>query len=445
LDDVGSGRGRSGVGRLAHLACAVASLACATAAAAAPGDLDPSFAGTGWTRTLEVRPGAINYLPRGAGGVAVQADGRIVVAGAIEDGQSNTYFGAVRYLPDGGLDPSFGAGGLAAVDLGSFETPRAVAIQADGKIVVAGETACSTALCFAAMRLNPDGTLDAGFGAGGVMRKGFYLQASWADDVAIQRDGRIVLAGSRLRGGDAQDNELTCVVRLLPDGRLDPSFDGDGAARLDMGYGNDGARAVAIQRGRIVVAGRGRDHAAGARFGVARFLANGRLDRSFARRGYRTVSFGRRRLAAADALAAMPDGRLLLGGSATVEGRAPEMAVVRLTANGALDRTFGDGGRLRTTPGPFGGTARAIAALADGRVLVAGRAFTDATRDPSDWALVRYTSGGLPDRSFGAAGIVRTDFGTGSDEATALATVPGRIVVAGSIYASHGVARYLMR
>jgi uncharacterized delta-60 repeat protein len=366
-----------------------------------------------------------------------------LAAGEIHDGQSNRYFGALRYLPDGRLDPSFGAGGLTAVDLGSFETPRAVAIQADGKIVVTGETDCSTARCIAAMRFNADGTVDAGFGAGGVMRKEFYLQASWANDVAIQRDGRIVLAGSRLRGGDAQDNELVCVVRLLPDGRLDPSFDGDGTARLDMGYGNDGAQAVTIQRGRIVIAGRGRHQAAGARFGAARFRADGRLDRSFARRGYRTLSFGRQRLAGAYAVAATPNDRLLVAGSATIEGRAPEFAIARLTAAGALDRTFGTSGRVRTAPGPFGGNALAIAPLSGGRVLVAGRAFADATYDPSDWALARYTPGGNLDRSFGAGGIVRTDFGTGSDGAAALALRPAGVVVAGEIYASVGVARYL--
>jgi uncharacterized delta-60 repeat protein len=422
---------------------AIVWLTCATLAAATPGDLDPSFAGTGWVRTLEVRAGAANFLPRGAHAVAVQPDGRIVTAGEIHDGQSNRYFGALRYLADGRLDTSFGAGGVTAVDIGSFETPRAVAIQPDGKIVVAGETDCATARCFAAMRLNRDGTVDAGFGAGGVVRKEFRLQAAWANDVAIQRDGRIVLAGSRLRGGDAQDSELVCVVRLLPDGRLDPSFDGDGAARLDMGYGNDGAQAVTIQRDRIVVAGRGRHDATGARFGVARFRADGRRDRSFARRGYRTVGFGRQRLADAYAVAATPNDRVLVAGSATIEGRAPEFAVARLTAAGALDRAFGTGGRVRTAPGPFGGNALAIASVAGGRVLVAGRVFSDVTYDPSDWALVRYTAAGNLDRSFGVGGTVHTDFGTGSDGAAALAPGPDSVVVAGQIYASLGVARYL--
>lgn len=426
--------------------CAIASIACVgtAPAVAAPGDLDPSFAGAGWVRTLEVRAGGNNYLPRGADAVAVQPDGKVVVAGEILDGRSNWYFGVFRYLADGRLDPSFGMGGWTAVDIGSFEEARAVALQRDGKIVVAGETDCSTGRCFAAMRFNADGRIDGGFGAGGVVRKEFYLKPSWANDIAIQRDGRIVLAGSRLRGGDAQDTETVCVLRLLPDGRLDRSFARDGVALLDHGYGNDSAQAVVVHRGGIVVAGEGRDSAAGARFGVARFHADGRLDRSFGRRGHQLVSFGRRRPAIAYALATAPHGQLLVAGSATIEGRAPQVALARLTRSGAVDRSFGSTGRVRTSPGPFGGYALAVAA-AGRSVLVAGRAFTDTTRDASDWALLRYSRRGRLDRSFGGDGIVQTDFGTGSDEAAALTLAPGKAIAAGAIYASLGIARYLTR
>jgi uncharacterized delta-60 repeat protein len=203
-----------------------------------------------------------------------------------------------------------------------------------------------------------------------------------------------------------------------------------------------GAQALTIQRGRIVVAGRGREASGGSRFAVARYRADGRLDRSFARRGFRTVSFGDRRPAGAYALAATPNGRLLLAGTATREGGAPEIAVARLTSGGALDRTFGGDGRVRTAPGPFGGHGLAVAPVAGGGLVVAGRAFTDASYDPSDWALVRYSAGGGLDRSFGAGGVVHTDFGTGSDRANALALTPSAMVVAGEIYTSAGVARY---
>ena len=113
---------------------AVLWLAAPAAAGAAPGDLDPSFGGgAGWVRTLEIRDAANNYLPRGAEDVAVQPDGRIVVTGGVIDGRSNRYFGALRYLPDGSLDPVFGSGGLVAADLGNFEEARAVALQRTGR------------------------------------------------------------------------------------------------------------------------------------------------------------------------------------------------------------------------------------------------------------------------------------------------------------------------
>jgi uncharacterized delta-60 repeat protein len=137
---------------LSALPLAIAYLACASAGAiAAPGDLDPSFGGgAGWVRTLEVRAGEGNYLPRGAEDVALQPDGKVVAAGELQDGRSSWYFGVFRYNADGGLDTSFGNGGWTAVDLGSFEHPRAVAMQPDGRIVVGGETDCATARCFAA-------------------------------------------------------------------------------------------------------------------------------------------------------------------------------------------------------------------------------------------------------------------------------------------------------
>lgn len=85
--------------------------AFAPTAAGSPGDLDSSFSGDGWLRTLEVRSPSNNYLPRAAEDVAVQPDGRIVAVGELIDGTSNWYFGAFRYLPNGELDPSFGKGG----------------------------------------------------------------------------------------------------------------------------------------------------------------------------------------------------------------------------------------------------------------------------------------------------------------------------------------------
>src|SRR5919204_547085 len=142
-------------------------LALAPTAAAAPGDLDGSFSGDGWLRTLEVRSADNNYLPRGAEDMAVQPDGRLVAVGELIDGTSHWYFGAFRYLPNGELDSSFGAGGWVDTNLGDFEFPHAVAVQPDGGIVVAGEGDCRYAQCFVLARYRPDGSLDPGFSGDG--------------------------------------------------------------------------------------------------------------------------------------------------------------------------------------------------------------------------------------------------------------------------------------
>src|SRR5215211_5198592 len=366
------------------------SIAVVPAVAASPGDLDGSFSGDGWVRTLEVRSPGNNYLPRAAEDVAVQPDGKIVAAGELIDGTSHWYFGAFRYLPSGELDPSFGAGGWVDTDFGSFEFPHALALQRDGGIVVAGEGDCQYALCFVLARYRPDGSLDPGFGEGGIVHTPFGLvQGSRALDVSIASDGRIVAAGFVQKGGDAQDSSHFAVARFLPDGRLDTSFSRDGRATVDFGYGNDIAYGVATQGGgRIVVAGQGTRNRYRTEddFAFARFRRNGRLDRGFSGDGKRTVSFGR----------------------------------------GSLRRRLPAGHE-----GPLH--------LCDGE----HRGGSGAGAGGGDWALLRYRQSGRLDQSFGGDGIVVTDFGSGEDSARALTFHDGRILAAGSIYTTQGLARYV--
>jgi uncharacterized delta-60 repeat protein len=277
------------------LRATVALLVAAGIASAAGGELDPSFSGDGWLRTLEVRSPSTNYLPAGAEDVALQPDGKIVAVGEVQNGTSHWYFGVFRYLPDGSLDPSFARRGWTALDLGSFEFAHAVAVQRDGKIVVAGETDCPRAICFALVRFAPDGSVDRGFGANGVVRTMFEQCGCAAYDVAVQPDGKLVAAGRRFRYGDAQDDQLFAVARYLPDGRLDRTFSRDGRASVDFGFGDDIAYAIAVQRdGKILVAGGGTRsrYRTESDFAFARFRPDGRLDRTFSGDGLATVHFG---------------------------------------------------------------------------------------------------------------------------------------------------------
>jgi uncharacterized delta-60 repeat protein len=274
------------------LRATVARLVAAGIASAAGGELDPSFSGDGWLRTLEVRSPSTNYLPAGAEDVALQPDGKIVAVGEVQNGTSHWYFGVFRYLPDGSLDPSFARRGWTALDLGSFEFAHAVAVQRDGKIVVAGETDCPRAICFALVRFAPDGSVDRGFGANGVVRTMFEQCGCAAYDVAVQPDGKLVAAGRRFRYGDAQDDQLFAVARYLPDGRLDRG-----------GY----ARAVVLAGGSIVAGGRAfeDDRLDASDWVLVRYGPGGRTTVSDFGTGSDWIG----------SLAAQPDGRIVAAGS----------------------------------------------------------------------------------------------------------------------------------
>ena len=422
---------------------ATAALLFAAPAVAAPGDLDAGFSGDGWVRTLEVQNDTNNFLPEGAEDIALQPYGKIVAVGEIQDGSSDWYFGVFRYLPNGDLDPSFGDGGWVATDLGAFASAHAVAVQENGMIVVAGEALCPSAICFTLARYKTDGSLDSGFGGDGVVRTMFGQCGCAAYDVALQSNGRITAVGYRFRYGDHQDDRLFAIARYLADGRLDRTFSGDGRAFIDFGYGDDIASAVALQAdGKIVVAGRGTKNLYLTKddFAFARFRSNGTLDPTFSGDGLRTVHFGSNRSEGVQAMDIQHNGRIVVAGSS---GPRPRMALARLNGSGGLDESFGSNGRQLTRPTSYGGYAFGIAQHPDGRIIVGGRGFTDAARDSSDWILARYQRNGTLDTSFGG-GIVRTNFGTGSDWAGELAIqADGKIVGGGSIYESLALARYL--
>jgi uncharacterized delta-60 repeat protein len=419
------------------VAGSAAALVLVVSAAAAPGDLDPSFAGKGWVRTFELRGGSGPYFPGGAEEVALQPDGKILAVGDLEGGSSSSAVGVFRYTPSGDLDRSFGQGGWAATALGSFAHAHAVALQRDGKIVLAGEAPCSHIACFALVRYLPNGTLDSRFGVGGVVRTGPRWCGCHFRAVEVLHDGRIVAAGRMYN----EFGQTFAVARYLSDGRPDGTFSSDGIASVDVGGSYEGGEALAVQRdGKVLIAG-------GQRFTVLRLRRNGRLDRSFSRDGRVTVSFGRERWDTAHAIQVRRDGRILIAGESRAGQVGPsKIALARLTGRGTLDRSFGRRGRVLTEPAPAGGFAKAMLIQSDDRFLVAGVADAVPDSTDSDWVLARYRARGTLDRTFGRSGIVVTSFGTGTDWAGALARqADGKIVVGGEIYRDQAVARYLAR
>ena len=194
------------------------------------GTLDRTF-GIGGIVTTDFRGSS-----EGASSVAVQADGKLVAAGASDVNGNGSDFALVRYNSNGGLDTSFGAGGFVTADFGSpWEAATALALQSDGKIVVAGFTVVSFA-DFALARYNTNGTLDTTFGAGGKVITDFGAVSSQAFAVAVQPDGKIVAAGY----ANIDGNEDFALVRYNSNGALDTSFGTGGRVTTDFGLVEQG-------------------------------------------------------------------------------------------------------------------------------------------------------------------------------------------------------------
>ncbi len=188
---------------------------------------------------------------------ALQADDRIVVTGRVAPGGgANPDLGIVRFNADGTIDTAFGANGKVRLDVaaaGEWDEPTGMALQPDGRIVIAMQSnEPGLAFPFSVARFDPNGSLDATFAGTGVARTPIGAGNALSNAVAIQADGRIVLVGS---APSATVNDFG-IVRYLPTGVLDTTFDGDGVLTVDFFGGNDSAKAVALQSdGRIVVGG----------------------------------------------------------------------------------------------------------------------------------------------------------------------------------------------
>jgi uncharacterized delta-60 repeat protein len=389
---------------------------------AAPGDLDLTFSGDGKQTTAFAGPD-------GASGVALQPDGKIVAVGGTATGGYG-YFAVARYKPDGSLDPSFSGDGKRIIGFGAQGGATAVAIQSDGKIVAVGRAGGGG---FALARLNPDGSLDASFsGDGRQTTAGGHNQAN---AVALQGDGKIVVVGGG--GGFGLRSRAFVLARYNPDGSLDTSFSGDGIQTTDF-VGHDEARAVAIQTdGKILAAGFARDD-----FALARYNPDGSPDTGFADGGKRRADLGGADFA--NGVALQGNGKIVAAGSVSTTGFA--FGIARFNANGTLDKRFSGDGRQTTTFGGFD-SARGVAIQGDSRIVAVGISAAGSLQT-RDFAVARYNTNGSLDTSFSGDGKQTTDFG-GDDEANGVALEgDGRIVAAGSGLGTDGssdfaLARYM--
>ena len=242
------------------------------------GTLDASY-GVGGIVTVAINGAA--GVDSGAG-LALQSDGKILIAGCGRSGGGGPIsFAAVRLLPDGSLDASFGAGGVRTVPIGAEAIANAVVIQSDGKIVSAGVASMGHNE-FAAVRLNADGTTDSGFGTGGTVT--LSPGAAWG--MVLQPDGKLVLAGQASRGGGSQ-GQAFMAARLLADGTLDARFGQAGIVTVPIGATSYGFGIALQSDGRLVLAGPAFTTTGVA--AAARLNEDGTLDPSFGSGGIATL------------------------------------------------------------------------------------------------------------------------------------------------------------
>jgi serralysin len=393
----------------------VAALMCVPSAAGQAGALDPTFSGDG-KRVLRFDHGSATLRD-----VAIQSDGKLVAAGSRRGN-----FAVFRLLSNGSLDTTFSGDGKVVTRFPRRSSQAfAVAIQADGRIVVAGTVdPFGGNPSFGLVRYLPDGSLDLSFGGGdGRVRRGFSRFFDWCNAVAIQADGKIVAAGARSLGPGG----AFAVMRFNTDGSLDTSFDGDGKQAVDLSTGlsedlPDEAQGVVVQPdGKIVLGGtamRGPPDFRRA-FALARLKADGSRDSSFGSGGT-VVSPLPSRDSEAWGLALGSDGKLVLAGDVGV------FALTRFSSDGSLDTSFSGDGLVRTRfPDEFDAIAWDVEIQPDGRIVAVGSAGID-------FAVARYNVDGTLDSSFSGDGRVTTSFNPrwGASIAFGATLQPGGKIVA---------------
>ncbi len=437
------------------------------------GSLDASF-GSGGVAIIPVGANLAN-----ANAVVVQpGDGKIIIAGKAQDGLQNNFV-TVRLNVNGSLDGSFGSAGISVVNFGGSSEAYSVALQADGKIVVAGfvNDLFGRASCFAVTRLNINGSVDiAGFGASGLVILPLGIVLSEAYSVAVQSDGKIVVAGIVVDGA-TPDFE---IVRLGTTGALDSSFGGGtGSIRIVIGSQSEAYAITLPPDGNIVAAGVARVGGVND-FAIVRLTSDGVLDTNFGSSGIKTITFGSSALANsvgqqsdgklivagwvnaidpvltvvrllsenqpplddAHAVAVQTDGKIVVAGY-SFDGQNISGSLARVEEDGDLDTTFNVTGTQTLLVGSETGFDAVAIQPSDQKIVTAGYAISGGVTQS---AVARWTTNGsLDEAGFGGGlGYVLTAVGSAARAYSAVTQGDGKIVVAGSGNGNELlVARYL--
>lgn len=347
--------------------------------------------------------------------------GALIMAGS---GNSGGYSSLARLSASGFADGSFGSNGILNYNFSATlgDLLHAIVRMSDGRYVACGEmfSTAGTARDFLTARFNSDGSLDGSFNFSGFADTPF-LQSGVAGSlidscnaVAVQTDGKVVAAGFTQQFGP----QRVALVRYATDGSLDATFGMGGKLVVDASTGptaDSSAQALLIQPdGKLLVAGYAHG-VSNSDFMVLRLNSDGTPDTGF---GSNNNGIVRTPVGTgsdyAYAMALQPDGKIVLAGQAQSSGI--DFGLVRYTANGALDATFGNGGLVTTPVGPGEDIPYSLALMPWGRLVAAGSARISTSAGGTDIAAVAYNADGSLDRYFGNNGKVMVQVTAHPDE-----------------------------
>jgi uncharacterized delta-60 repeat protein len=402
-----------------RLKAAIGVFACVvlmgSAASALPGDVDNGF-GTNGRVVTDIGRGLFfeDHV--------LQPDGKIVALGRNWDRLGGAFMIA-RYMPNGTLDPSFTGGGYGIIEGPNSSVPVAIAMQGS-KIVILGDGSDSTTTMPVLLRLTTSGGLDPSFGGGdGVVTRslpdGFIPR-----DLAVQPDGKIVTVGVFDFGADKD----MVALRFQPNGGIDAGFGTAGVASVGFPAQTDNATSVALQPdGKIVIGGR--TMSTSLDFMVSRLLANGDPDGSFGSSGAALASFATDKEDGANAVAVMPNGKIVAAGY-YVGSTDEEIAVARFTSTGIVDSSFAGSGRFSVDMVEAkNDEALDVLSHTGGSILVAGYSVPATGR--TNGVLLRLTPGGVLDNNFSSDGRIVEGWDPLDASYESLAIRPDGSIVAG--------------
>lgn len=349
----------------------------------------------------------------------------------------------VRFTASGNLDPSFGQNGIARVNVAAggttAELARGLAVQSDGKIVIAGPiehdvtapTATARDTDIALVRFTSAGQLDPTFGTNGIARldlsigvpSGTAFRGDTVWGLTRVANDELLVIGGKVADGVGRTDIDYAVVKLTANGALVPTFGTNGITTVDIGGGSDNPRTAVVQPdGKIVVSGHTSDSGI-VTTNLFRLLPTGQLDPSFGQNGIVNVALLPFVSEAYDV--ALQDSNFVIAGY----GRGASAGTVdiisaRFLANGAFDQSYGDNGLAQIDVAAQDDRSRKLDVLPDGRVLIVGQGKPTATEQNA--ALVVLTKDGRPDTSLNGTGVALIDFGGPTDALFGLALSPDK-------------------